>query len=52
MTGTSELAVLFSSYDTFQQHICGNRESNETKGVELKVIKDNMVKELRGWNTG
>lgn len=52
MTGTSELAVLFSGYDTFQQYICWNMESSEASGVELRVIKDNMVKEMRGWNTG
>lgn len=43
MTETSELAVLFSSYNTFQQHVCGNMERSEANGVELRVIKDNMV---------
>ena len=52
MTRTSELAVLFSSYDTFQHHVCENMEGSEADGVELRVIKDNMIKEMRGWNTG
>lgn len=48
MTETSELACSFSGDGTFQQYIHGNVGSNEASGVELMVIRNEVVDGVRG----
>lgn len=43
MTETSELAILFSGGDRFQQYVRGDMESDKAGGVELMMASRDKV---------